>query len=837
MLCFFISKLFLIFRTLNPYQIMEILIVVVVIGMLVWMRNSLSADLNSLYKEIRHLREDMQKLQNGNAAPPAPKPAEPTPAYTPSPVPDLSFIKEEIIAEEKEPVKEEVFENIASEIPDATPKPSEVFNEIKSAPVFNKKVFTPPPPKPSFFEKHPDLEKFIGENLINKIGIGILVLGIAFFVKYAIDQNWINEIGRVCIGILAGGLLIGIAHRMRQTFTAFSSVLVGGGLAVLYFTIAISFHEYHIFGQTAAFVIMVIITAFAVLLAFAYNRVELAVLALIGGFGTPFMLSTGEGNYKVLFTYLLILNGGMLALAFRKKWNLVNILCYAFTIIIYGTWLGTKCLNESNAPYIGALLFATAFYLVFFLANIIYNIRNQVAFKGMEIGMLLSNTALYYAAGMGILYYINHAAYQGLFTVALGVFNFGFAFALYKRQSVDRNLVFLLIGLVLTFISLAAPVQLQGNHITLFWAAEAVLLLWFSQRSGIVLVKRTSIAVTFLMVLSLLMDWTKLYMDNPEVTLPLFINKGFITGLASFISVFMTLKLLKNETEKYFAFKEFSLDIYTVALQVVFTVLLYLTFMLELNYQLMQSHFGFYARTIGLGIYNLGFISVSYQLLKKKLTQPLASVFLLFSALLMIMYVVHYNPAVIHVRAEYLMESKNGLFFMLHFVLTTLFCLGVCILNRTTKEALPDMQDIPWLKWTTVFLIVYISSAELNHIIVWMSYSPGRYIDGITRQVYKAGYSVLWGIISFVLMQQGMKRKDRMLRIISLSLFFITILKLFLYDISGISEAGKIIAFISLGVLLLVVSFMYQRLKKLILDDDAKHAASAAANTDPESTL
>ena len=135
-------------------------------------------------------------------------------------------------------------------------------------------------------------------------------------------------------------------------------------------------------------------------------------------------------------------------------------------------------------------------------------------------------------------------------------------------------------------------------------------------------------------------------------------------------------------------------------------------------------------------------------------------------------------------------------------------------------------------------MIVYISSAELNHIIVWMSYSPGRYIDGITSQVYKAGYSVLWGLISFVLMQQGMKRKDRMLRIISLSLFFITILKLFLYDISGISEAGKIIAFISLGGLLLVVSFMYQRLKKLILDDDAKHAASAAAaNTDTESTL
>src|SRR5690606_30266447 len=153
----------------------------------------------------------------------------------------------------------------------------------------------PPATKPGFFEKHPDLEKFIGENLANKVGIAILVVGIGFFVKFAIDQNWINEIGRVFIGILCGGLLVAIAHRLRKTFVAFSSVLVGGGIAVLYFTIAIAFHEYQIFPQAIAFVLMVVITAFTVVLSLGYNRVELAVFAILGGFGSPFMVSTGEG--------------------------------------------------------------------------------------------------------------------------------------------------------------------------------------------------------------------------------------------------------------------------------------------------------------------------------------------------------------------------------------------------------------------------------------------------------------------------------------------------------------------------------------------------------------
>ena len=109
-----------------------------------------------------------------------------------------------------------------------------------------------------------DLEKFIGENLLSKIGITVLVLGISFFVKYAIDQNWINEAGRVIIGLIAGGILIGIAHRIRNSYRSFSSVLMGGGLTVFYFTIAFAFHQYHLISQTAGFIIMVIITAFAV---------------------------------------------------------------------------------------------------------------------------------------------------------------------------------------------------------------------------------------------------------------------------------------------------------------------------------------------------------------------------------------------------------------------------------------------------------------------------------------------------------------------------------------------------------------------------------------------
>jgi len=187
-------------------------------------------------------------------------------------------------------------------------KVPEKSSEIKKTITVSKQPNKPQikPPKPSlwerFKEKNPDLEKFIGENLINKLGILILVLGISYFVKYAIDKDWINEPARVGIGVLAGSLVLGIAHKLRKKYASFSSVLVAGAIAIFYFTIAIAFHEYQLFNQTIAFVIMVLITAFSCFLSLSYNRKELAILSLIGGFAAPFMVSTGSGNYQVLFS-------------------------------------------------------------------------------------------------------------------------------------------------------------------------------------------------------------------------------------------------------------------------------------------------------------------------------------------------------------------------------------------------------------------------------------------------------------------------------------------------------------------------------------------------------
>ncbi|MFN8334639.1 MAG: DUF2339 domain-containing protein [Cyclobacteriaceae bacterium] len=737
-------------------------------------------------------------------------------------------------AEEKKVVTEQQVEKPVV-IPEIKPKITEepkiqipVRQEEKS-PVVEQPINRPPVPqktdelkKPGFFERNPDLEKFIGENLANKIGIAVLVLGIGFFVKYAIDQNWIGIYGRVAIGVLCGGLLLGLAHWLRKSFAAFSSVLVGGGIAVLYLTIAIAFHEYQIFSQTVAFLLMVIITGFTILLSISYNRVELAVLAILGGFASPFMVSTGQGNYSVLFTYVLILDAGMLVLAYYKKWNLVNIVSYAFTLILFGSWLGAKFDSSDPSMVGGALIFATLFYLVFFAMNIVHNIRENVKFRALEITLLLSNTFFYFAVGMIILSGEPGDGFRGLFTAALAVFNFIFAYLLYKNQRVDRNLIFMLIGFVLTFISLAAPIQLEGNYITLFWAAEAVLLLWLSQKSGITLMKIASAIVTGLMLISLIMDWSSLYFAyDIDTSMQIILNKGYITGIVALTSLVLCTYLLRFEK----SFQEY-IQPYKILLTLFALGVLYATNYFELQHQLNVYFNDDSTIIVIIGTYNMLYITGLLLGLRKLMpTGQTAEVAGFLGVVSIFAFLIFYNHQFVAARNDFaIYQTIPATGFIFHYVFTALL-LVIAVISLRNIQQLEDFNAKSYniYSWFYVFFFVFVATAELDHTVVLLAASDVTTMEHALNQNSKIGYPILWGLASFILIAIGLKTKRKHLRIISLTLLLITLLKLFLFDIRGISEGGKIAAFISLGILLLVVSFMYQRLKKILLADDQEN--------------
>jgi uncharacterized membrane protein len=665
-------------------------------------------------------------------------------------------------------------------------------------------------------EKKADLEKFVGENLTNKIGIAILILGISFFVKYAIDKDWIREGNRVIIGLVCGAILLGIAHRIRNQYRAFSSVLAGGGLAVFYFSIAFAFHQYHLIDQQMAFIIMIVITAWGVVLSLLYDRLELSILATIGGFITPFLVSTGNNNYIALFTYLSILNSGLLVLAWFKKWPAINFIALFFTIIIYGGWLlnGDWFRYNHELPYRPALIFATIFYLQFMTMNIIHNLRMKRTFKSLDFIVMLGVNFLYYAAGMVILDSSDNENYEGVFTASLAVFNLLLLLLFRNRKSVDKNFVLLLTGLTISFASLFAPVELEGNYITLFWAAEMVVLFWLFTRSGLKLMKITSLILGGLMLISLFIDWSDIYLTG-EGIIRVIINKGFVTAAVVSAALFIYRRLVYLQANSFFLGSITNAWVKNYFL-IASIALFYLAGLLEIFYQF-NSRFELPLHLIYLLLYTLIFSIVLLRIYNQS-----GQMVLLRFSLTVFCLVLYFLYSSDTIGLSFILSKTNnhGGYFVGHWIASSLLFLLLYELiqfYRKHRNSWIDYQS--HFSWLMVAAIITVLSIEVYHILIWTEYKYDEQWTYAENLYYKAGLTILWSVCSFIMMWLGMKYSFRVLRIISLTLFTVILIKLFLYDIRNIPPGGKIAAFILLGILLLVVSFMYQRLKKIIIDD------------------
>jgi len=780
-----------------------ILFFIIIIVLLISNRSSLSNKIEDLELRILDLKNIVEKLsrtqqpvENKTSATKVaegiiPKPQAEKAPDSPKPLPTI--IDQEIIEAHLE-----VISNPVEELRKSTIKKTFIHQQQAE-------------PRPSFFERYPDMEKFIGENLVNKIGIAILVLAIAFFVKYAIDNNWVGPAGRVGIGVFCGGILIAIAHRLRKNFKAFSSVLVGGGLAIFYFTITLAYHEFHLFDQTASFIILIVITCFAVILSLLYDKEELAVIALVGGMSSPFMVSNGSANYNALFIYLVVLNAGLLIIAYNKSWRILNISAFGLTVLVLAGIVYTL----PAGAYAISFIYITVLYLMFFLINIANNIRENKKFIAADFTILLINTALYFGTGLYLLTMMHDELFRGLYAASLGALNLFFSFLLFKTKKAEINILYLLIGITLTFISLTAPIQLHGHFITLFWAAEGILLYWLYQKSGIKLMRLTSFIIWIAMLCSLIMDWNDIY-SSSELYLAIIANKGFITTVCAAISSFLIYLLANKTTDnkplipadifKYFAM-----------------VILFASGALEINHQFLNrfplTDLNILYLMLYLPVFVFVFFTVASKITSIKIKwNVLAWVYGATIAVYLAVTSVFFD-----IQSDILLAHKiNAAQFTAHwiadaFILIIFYQLIILIKNNLQTNVKP-------VSWAIAAGAVFFLSFEICLINNFLFYTPAENVDHLEIIYIKTVLPVLWGIASFALMWLGMRYKTRVLRIISLTLFMLTLVKLFIFDIENIPPAGKIAAFFCLGVLLLIISFMYQKVKVIIADDKENEA-------------
>ncbi|GEM_PF-112234 len=688
-----------------------------------------------------------------------------------------------------------------------------LFFDIQQQPAQTE---TPTPQK----KENTFLNQFWGENLLSKIGIITFVLGIAFFVKYAIDKDWINEIGRVGIGLLTGAAIIGVGHKLRKQYDVFSSILAGGGFAVFYITITLAFREYELIPQPMAFLLLILVTIACVVLSVFYDKKELALFALLGGFAAPFLVSTGSGNYVVLFGYILILNTGMLWLAYRKNWNAIGVTTFALTQLVIWSWL----LSSFSNQYGGVFLFLLLFFAQFHILAITDHLKKGGKMIPLQAIIILVNNLSLFVGGMYI--FMDHATQlNGLITIGLALLNAIALITIFRNKEIDKSFIYLLIATILTFITIAIPIQMEGKVITLLWAAETVILLVLWIRSRMDIFRIGLYVVIALVICSYVLDIEKGYeFYMHAAVLPLFINWYFITGISVVIAFGAAAWLLKKESDKQPSTPENKTYLRQVQSLFYFFypavyVFLFIVLYVELDYQL--GHRIDYAggndyRLTSLLTYVSLFAAATVFLNRKRLSNFNFAPALLLS--LTGAYAIAYFFLVNELReaAYYLGEIPTS-YFYIH--LASLLPVGYLIYQIwqycTGKEAVWRTKYV----WMLVVVSVVIITQETDSLAVMISGNQTNYF-AVLRAVHTFGYPILWGILAMCLMVWGLKTKDILLRKISLVFFAFIIGKFYLYDVWQMTQGGRIISFVVLGLILLLVSFMQQRIRKLVKEED-----------------
>lgn len=655
-------------------------------------------------------------------------------------------------------------------------------------------------------------EKYIGENLISKVGILVTVIGAIIGAKYAIDKNMMSPIVRIIAGYALGIALMGLAFKLKEKYHNYSSVLLSGSIAIIYF---ISYAAYAYFGllsREIAFVMMVIFTVFTVFQAIRYNRQFIALLGLVGAYGVPFLLSNNSGNIQSLFIYILIINMGVLFISVKKNWRRVFGAAFGLTWGIYGVWNLSGFSTDKTGV---ALLFGGLFFLIFYAVFLLFKLIHKEEFKQGDIVKVLLNNFIFFSAGYTAIYSLENPPLLTLFTILNMVLHALIALFLSRKGGVDIRLVHLISGMALLFLTLTIPVQFEGPWIPLFWMLEAAVLYWVGYRHKTPFYGSLSFPLLILGIIGIFLEWNFFYYEY-DFNQYVILNPMFLVTIMSAI-VLMVISYIHNK-ENPSQIKGESLISNLLLFGVV--ALTYGGLLLEVisifnipsglsTWLIDMDEMGYkkaFAVQLYSFVYVLGLSLIAWYKVK---SNQFAYFTLIVSGLAIVVFVMVTLPLLDKVSELFLAHdisiSLFGGRYLMYLVIS-----GILFLGYKNQQFIPQSEfKLPVIIESVCWLVALIvGSYELMY---WSAKIGGKVND-------KLGLTIFFGLFALSAIVYGIWKSKSHLRIGAFCLLGFALLKLFFFDIAQFSTITKTITFLSIGITLLLVSFLYNKYKDRISD-------------------
>ena len=648
-----------------------------------------------------------------------------------------------------------------------------------------------------------DLEQRIGARWTTWVGVVAILFAASFFVKWSIENDLIGPRARLGLGLSSGITLLaaGLALHRRRDVPYLSEGLSGLGLGLCYLSLYAGYAYYALLPAGAAFGLMFIVTVLGTGVAVVSERQITAVLALLGGLLTPVLLAQQEPNERVLLGYLFVLDLLVLAIARFRTWTALNRLAWAGTVLL----LAPTFLRYPDAPYpVARLVLLSALFLLFLLTPLAHAWGHRARVDEVDLLFVAGTAAGYFWA-----VYVTLEGWWPLLeapaAMALAILYTALAGFYRRRVPDDDETVGVLMGVACVFLTLAIPLALKGPWITLAWAAEGAVLLSVAPRLVTPVAAWGGTAALFLAAFRVVgVDkWGSAYWT------PVW-NATYLAHLVTVAAIVLAgqLALALRPGQLWSLSRE--------GIRSTLWVLASLT----LSVVLWREPQGLWPAGLLIAqLLVLGFLA-------RVVPSPAFVVAVPLAAFTVLARTLGADDTMARASAEQLVNVYT--------LMRVLACVVLAVAGAGLAASGAERYAVPVGRALSgaagVVLLFVLSQAWTRYLNVAIKdmRGPARSAQASElRWRMQLGLSMLWTVYAAATLAWGFLRRSVALRYAALSLFGLTIVKVFFVDMASVKTAYRMLSLLVLGVVLLLVGLLYQKSSRRPAAPGSPHAGGS----------